>query len=218
MGLRAILRQDPDIVMVGEIRDLETADIGIQAALTGHLVVSTIHTNSAAGVIPRFISMGVKPFLLAPALNAVIGQRLVRKLCQTCKKPATLSSSMLVQVKDELANIPPSADIHIDTQNLTFFEPAPTPNTCTACNGLGYKGRVGIYEIFAMNKEVEEAILADQVSASHIEDLARKQGMITMVQDGLLKAMEGLTSVEEVLRVAALDTEEEAAKAAAVNT
>lgn len=209
MGLRAILRQDPDIVMVGEIRDLETADIGIQAALTGHLVVSTIHTNSAAGVIPRFISMGVKPFLLAPALNAVIGQRLVRKLCQTCKKPATLSSSMLAQVKDELAHIPPTANIQIDAQNLTFFEPAPTPNTCTVCNGLGYKGRVGIYEIFAMNKEVEEAILAEQVSASHIEDLARKQGMITMVQDGLLKAMEGLTSVEEVLRVAAMDVDAE---------
>lgn len=207
MGLRAILRQDPDIVMVGEIRDLETADIGIQAALTGHLVVSTIHTNSASGVIPRFISMGVKPFLLAPALNAVIGQRLVRRLCQTCKKPATISPSALARVKDELSKIPASADIHIDIKNLSFFAPADEPNTCTACNGLGYKGRLGIYEIFAMNKEIEEAILADQVSASHVEDLARKQGMITMVQDGLLKAMEGLTSVEEVLRVAALDVE-----------
>ncbi|MCW1891669.1 MAG: GspE/PulE family protein [Candidatus Uhrbacteria bacterium] len=204
MGLRAILRQDPDVVMVGEIRDLETAETGIQAALTGHLVISTIHTNSAAGVIPRFISMGVKPFLLAPALNAVIGQRLVRKLCQTCKQPMVVSPSVLAQVKDELSHIPPAANTKVDMQNLTFFAPPPTPNACTVCNGLGYKGRIGIYEIFTMNKEVEEAILAEQVSASHIEDIARKQGMITMVQDGLLKAMEGLTSVEEVLRVAAL--------------
>jgi type II secretory ATPase GspE/PulE/Tfp pilus assembly ATPase PilB-like protein len=158
-------------------------------------------------VIPRFISMGVKPFLLAPALNAVIGQRLVRKLCQTCKKPAKLSPSKLAQVKDELSKIPASANIRVDMNNLAFFDPADSPNTCTTCNGLGYKGRLGIYEIFAMNKEIEEAILADQVSASHVEDLARKQGMITMVQDGLLKAMEGLTSVDEVLRVAALDVE-----------
>lgn len=216
MGLRSILRQDPDIVMVGEIRDLETAEIAIQAALTGHLVVSTIHTNSAAGAIPRFISMGVKAFLLAPALNAIIGQRLVRKLCKDCKVPAVLSPKELEQVKHELSRIPPNADMHPDLEKLAFFEPPKSPHTCTTCNGLGYKGRLGIYEIFVMNKEVEEAILAEQVSASHIEELATKQGMITMVQDGLLKALDGITSINEVLRVSALEEDAEDSGKAAI--
>jgi type II secretory ATPase GspE/PulE/Tfp pilus assembly ATPase PilB-like protein len=210
MGLRSILRQDPDIVMVGEIRDLETAEIAIQAALTGHLVISTIHTNSAAAAVPRFISMGVKPFLLAPALNCLIGQRLVRKLCSTCKKPATIAASVMKQIKEELKLIPPASGEKMpDLEKLSFFEP-PNPSTpCTTCHGLGYKGRIGIYEIFSMNKEIEEAILAEQVSVGHIEDLARKQGMLTMVQDGLLKALDGLTSIEEVLRVAAIEAEAE---------
>lgn len=208
LGLRAILRQDPDIVMVGEIRDLETAEISIQASLTGHLVISTIHTNSAAAAIPRFISMGVKPFLLAPALNCIIGQRLVRKLCTECKQPAEISASILAQIKEELKLIPEASGQAIpDLDHLSFFEPPKTPVPCEKCHGLGYKGRIGIYEIFTMNKEVEEAILAEQVSVGHIEELARKQGMITMVQDGLLKALEGLTSVEEVLRVAAIEAE-----------
>lgn len=207
MGLRAILRQDPDVVMVGEIRDIETAEIAIQAALTGHLVVSTIHTNSASGAIPRFISMGVKPFLLAPALNAIIGQRLVRRLCETCKQEVTLQSSVLKQVKDEIANIPESAGITVDTSKLTFYGPPKGESKCQTCNGLGYKGRVGIYEIFNMTKQIEEAILAEKVSASHIDDLAHEQGMISMVQDGILKALDGLTSVDEVLRVAAIEAE-----------
>lgn len=210
MGLRAILRQDPDIVMVGEIRDLETAETGIQAALTGHLVISTIHTNSAAGAIPRFISMGTKSFLLAPALNAVIGQRLVRRLCPDCRVPATLSPSMIAQIKNELNLIPPAAEIKApDLEHLSFFSPPADSTACQTCHGLGYKGRIGIYEIFTMSKEIEEAILVEQVSATHIEDLARKQGMITMVQDGLLKALDGLTSVDEVLRVAAIEVEAE---------
>ncbi|MFA5129855.1 MAG: ATPase, T2SS/T4P/T4SS family [Patescibacteria group bacterium] len=209
LGLRSILRQDPDIVMVGEIRDLETAEISIQAALTGHLVISTIHTNSASGAIPRFISMGVKPFLLAPSLNAIIGQRLVRKLCPECRVPVTLDPGLMEQVKEELNHIPPNAGIKADLSKMSFFAPPNPAANCKACNGLGYKGRVGIYEIFIMNKEVEEAILAEQVSASHIDELAFKQGMITMVQDGLLKATEGLTSVEEVLRVAAIAVENE---------
>ncbi len=207
MGLRAILRQDPDVVMVGEIRDLETGEIAIQAALTGHLVISTIHTNSAAGAIPRFISMGIKPFLLAPALNAIIGQRLVRRLCDDCKREVTLSPAVLKQVTEELQNIPSNSGYTIDLKNLKFQGPPEKETACARCNGLGYKGRVGIYEIFTMNKEIEEAILAEQVSASHIEELARKQGMITMVQDGILKALDGMTSIDEVLRVAAIEAE-----------
>jgi type IV pilus assembly protein PilB len=208
MGLRAILRQDPDIVMVGEIRDLETAETSIQAALTGHLVISTIHTNSATAAIPRFISMGVKPFLLAPALNCIIGQRLVRKLCTECKQPATLSTSVMKQIKEELKLIPSSSGQHVPNLDaMSFFEPPTTSTPCPKCHGLGYKGRIGIYEIFTMNKEIEEAILAEQVSVGHIEELARRQGMITMVQDGLLKALEGLTSVDEVLRVASIEAE-----------
>jgi type IV pilus assembly protein PilB len=209
MGLRSILRQDPDIVMVGEIRDLETAEISIQAALTGHLVISTIHTNSAAAAIPRFISMGVKPFLLAPSLNCLIGQRLVRKLCPDCKQVATLSSSVLKQIQEELKLIPTTSGQKIpDLGQLAFYSPGKVPN-CPTCHGLGYKGRIGIYEVFTMNKEIEEAILSEQVSLGHIEDLARKHGMVTMVQDGLLKAADGLTSVEEVLRVAAIEAEAE---------
>jgi type IV pilus assembly protein PilB len=201
-GLRAILRQDPDVVMVGEIRDLETADVSIQAALTGHLVVSTIHTNSAAGAIPRFISMGVKPFLLAPALNAVIGQRLVRRLCPDCKAPAQLDAALLEEVKKELSTIPEASGEKPDLSKMNFFAPPAENNTCKTCTGLGYKGRIGIYEIFPMTKEVEQLILSGNVSEFAIQELTMKQGMVTMAQDGLLKAMDGLTSVDEVLRAA----------------
>lgn len=203
-GLRSILRQDPDIVMVGEIRDAETAEIAIQAALTGHLVVSTIHTNSAAGAIPRFLSMGVKPFLLAPALNAVIGQRLVRRLKPDMSRPAKLSASKLNQVKKILDGIPENSGYRVDINNLTFMEPDPAKITPT---DDGYKGRVGIYEIFTMNNEIEEEVLKKDVSESQIAQLAAKAGMITMAQDGLLKALDGLTSVDEVLAVANIDSE-----------
>lgn len=202
-GLRSILRQDPDVVMVGEIRDLETAEIAIQAALTGHLVVSTIHTNSAAGAIPRFMSMGVKPFLLAPALNAVIGQRLVRRLCTTCRVPAELSPSVMQQCQRILGSIAPASGVKVDTANLKFMAPG---KGCETCGKYGYKGRVGIYEIFTMTKEIEQVILSKEVSEYEIAELAAKNGMLTMAQDGLLKALDGLTSVEEVLAVANVDS------------
>ncbi len=202
-GLRSILRQDPDIVMVGEIRDLETAEISIQAALTGHLVVSTIHTNSAAGAIPRFLSMGVKPFLLAPALNAVIGQRLVRRLCPDCAVVATLRPGQAEEVRRVLAAIGPKSGIHVDMEHLAFKGPGPG---CKTCNNLGYKGRVGIYEIFTMTKEIEQEVLSKEVSEFMIADMAIKNGMLTMAQDGLLKALEGRTSVDEVLAVANIDS------------
>jgi type IV pilus assembly protein PilB len=208
-GLRSILRQDPDVVMVGEIRDLETAEIAIQAALTGHLVATTIHTNSASGAIPRFISMGVKPFLLAPALNAVIGQRLVRRLCPDCRREVRLDAALQKRVESEFKRISPASGYKPDMKNLTFHAPPENETECQACNGLGYRGRIGIYEVFTMNKRIEEAILEEQVSAMHIQELAIEQGMITMIQDGLLKALDGLTSVDEVMRVAAVEEEEE---------
>lgn len=201
-GLRAILRQDPDVIMVGEIRDLETAETAIQAALTGHLMVSTIHTNSAAGAIPRFLSMGVKPFLLAPALNAVIGQRLVRRLCKECKVETPLPDDKLAKVKEILSGISPKAKVEVDMNALTFYAPNPKENaSCPVCGGLGYKGRLGIYEIFAMSAEIEKIILGANVSEYQMQEIAVAQGMVTMVQDGILKALDGITSVEEVFAV-----------------
>ncbi|MBF8280856.1 MAG: pilB1 [Candidatus Magasanikbacteria bacterium] len=197
-ALRSILRQDPNVVMVGEIRDLETAETAIQASLTGHLMLSTIHTNSAAGAIPRFMSMGVKPFLLAPALNAIVGQRLVRKLCEVCKKPTELDADKLDRVKKELSALTPESGYTVDLNALNFFGPV----GCNECNGLGYRGRVGIYEIFTMSPEIEKMILGGGISEYDIQAQAMKQGMITMAQDGLLKALDGVTSVDEVFRVA----------------
>lgn len=199
-GLKSILRQDPDVVMVGEIRDIETADIAIQAALTGHLVISTIHTNSASGAIPRFMSMGVKSFLLAPALNAVIGQRLVRKICENCKVEDKLESDVLGRVKKIMAVLPAEVKekYKVDLENLKFLRGA----GCPECNNLGYKGRIGIYEIMIMSAEIEKIILSGEISEYQMQDIATKAGMVTMVQDGLLKALAGVTSVSEIFEAA----------------
>lgn len=197
-GLRAILRQDPDVIMVGEIRDLETAETAIQAALTGHLMVSTIHTNSAAGAIPRFLSMGVKPFLLAPALNAVIGQRLVRRVHEDCKVQAEPDAEQLKKIKDILGALTTESGEKPDLEKLVFWK----GKGCDACGGTGYRGRVGIYEIFTMSPEIEKVILSGNVSEYQMQEIAVKQGMITMAQDGLLKALDGLTTFEEVLAAA----------------
>jgi len=196
-GLRSIVRQDPDIIMVGEIRDLETAEIAIQAALTGHLVLSTTHTNDAAGTVPRFLSMGAKPYLLAPALNAMIGQRLVRKVCEKCKHEVKLADDILVRVKSLLNELAEADKAKIDFNNLKFYQ----GDGCEACQGIGYKGRIGIYEILIMNESIEKLILGGQSSEYDMRDNAKKNGMITMVQDGLLKALDGITSVDEVFRV-----------------
>ncbi len=197
-GLRSILRQDPDVIMVGEIRDLETAETAIQAALTGHLLLSTIHTNDAAGAIPRFMSMGVKPFLLAPALNATIGQRLVRTIHDKCKEETKLDAPTLAKVKKLLADLSPRSGVKIDINKLKFFR----GKGCDECNGLGYKGRIGIYEILAMSPAIEKVILSGNVSEYQMRDIAKEAGMITMAQDGILKALDGITSVDEVFRVA----------------
>ncbi len=196
-GLKSILRQDPDICMVGEIRDLETAETAIQMALTGHLMLSTIHTNSAAGAIPRFLSMGVRPFLLAPSLNSVIGQRLVRRICEQCKEPAAMSPEIVARATELLNSLPEVDKKKIDFNNLQFYR----GKGCAVCSGLGYKGRVGIYEIFVMTKEMEQVILSTAVSEYAIQELAVKNGMVTMAQDGVLKALKQLTTLEEVFRV-----------------
>jgi type IV pilus assembly protein PilB len=213
-GLRSIVRQDPDVIMIGEIRDLETAEIAIQAALTGHLVLSTIHTNDAAGTVPRFLSIGVKPFLLAPAINAIIGQRLVRRLCQKCKTPGNPDEEFLTRVLVGLKKLPEAEkkevkekfnlDLDLDDATLKnnlgskFYK----SQGCDTCQGTGYKGRVGIYEIMTMNPEIEKIILSGSASEYDMRDIATKNGMVTMAQDGLLRALEGVTSVEEVFRVA----------------
>jgi len=197
-GLRSIVRQDPDVIMVGEIRDLETAEIAIQAALTGHLVLSTIHTNDAAGTVPRLLSMGAKPFLIAPALNAMMGQRLVRRICQECKQEAKLDEEKFKRVKEHLESLPAEEKKQVDFNNLKFYKGA----GCEACQTIGYKGRVGIYEVFVMDKEIEKIILSGKVSEYEMRDVAANKGMITMTQDGLLKALQGITSVDEIFRVA----------------
>lgn len=196
-GLRSILRQDPDIVMVGEIRDLETAEIAIQAALTGHLLLSTIHTNDAAGAVPRFLSMGVAPHLLAPAINAIMGQRLIRRLCD-CKQPITLDAELLKEVTAQLEAITEaSGEAKVDVSTAKFMG----PKGCEKCNNSGYKGRLGVYEILIKDQTIEQAILKGSISEYEMRDIAKNQGMITMAQDGLLKAVDGLTSVEEVKKI-----------------
>jgi type IV pilus assembly protein PilB len=187
--------------MVGEIRDLETAEIAINAALTGHLVATTLHTNDAAGTIPRLLSMQVKPFLLAPAINAMIGQRLVRKICQACKKPAEPDNRTMSRVMEILSEIPDQSGFQVskeELKKLKFYKGA----GCEECQGLGYKGRIGIFEIMTMNKEVETLILSGHVSEYDMRAIGIKNGMITMIQDGLLKAVDGITTAEEVFRVA----------------
>lgn len=197
-GLRAVLRQDPDIILVGEIRDAETADAAVQAALTGHIVLSTIHTNSAAGAIPRFLSMGTKPFLLAPALNAIIGQRLVRRICQSCKKETPIEDKMMQRIIKELTPIKDRLPEGTDLAKLVFY----SGKGCEACQGIGFKGRVGIYEVLRKTPEVEKIILSGSLSEYAIQEIGIKEGMITMIQDGLIKAIKGVTSPEEVFEAA----------------
>jgi len=196
-GLRSILRQDPNVVMVGEIRDLETAEIAVQASLTGHLVLSTLHTNDAAGVIPRLIDIGVKPYFLVPSINAVIGQRLVRKICPYCRQEHLLTDAEKEQVNKILAVISPKTGLNIPTTLPPIYRAG---DGCEKCNLTGYKGRLGIYEIFTMNDNIKQLTI-DQAPAFKILQQAIENGMITMLQDGVLKTLEGLTSLEEVYRV-----------------
>ena len=196
-GLRSLLRQDPDIVMVGEIRDQETADISIQASLTGHLVLSTVHTNDAAGVIPRLLDMGIKPFFMTPAINAIIGQRLVRKLCPKCKKVHALTADEQDKLTKIIATVSPKSGLTIPTALPTLYEPGPG---CDFCKQIGYKGRVGIYEIFNMTDSIKSLTMSGAASFE-IMKAAIENGMITMLQDGVYKALQGTTDLQEVFSV-----------------
>lgn len=195
-GLKAVLRQDPDIVMVGEIRDKETAETAIQAALTGHLVLSTLHTNNAAGAIPRLLHLGVNPALIAPALNAVIAQRLVRKLCDNCKEEYVPAQETLDKLRMIIDHIPKNSSMTFPAKIERLYR----SRGCSKCNFIGYTGRIGIYEIFTMTPNIEKIILAN-VSIADMLAAAKKDGMITMEEDGILKALEGITSLEEIRRV-----------------
>jgi type II secretory ATPase GspE/PulE/Tfp pilus assembly ATPase PilB-like protein len=197
-GLRSMLRQDPDILMVGEIRDLETAEVAINAALTGHMLISTLHTNDAAGALPRLLSMGVKPFLLAPALNAIISQRLVRRVCKACAKPLDLSAEDLAYAQEALKGVPPNSGENVP--DASAWKPMKGKG-CEVCNHTGYKGRIGLFEILFMEDPIEKA-LSETLSEQRVRELAHDQGMITIRQDGVLKALDGVTTVDEVRRVA----------------
>lgn len=191
-GLRSILRQDPDIVMVGEIRDFETAETAAQGALTGHVVLSTLHTNDAAGAIPRLLDLGVKAVTLAPALNALIAQRLLRKICQECKEIYKPNSTERERVKLILESMPKDKV----PKNFVFYK----SRVCKACHNLGYKGRIGVFEVFAVDGVIEKLIY-EGASTPEIKKAAIASGMITMQQDAILKAAAGLTSLDEVWRV-----------------
>lgn len=206
-ALRSLLRQDPDIIMVGEIRDQETLEIAMHAAMTGHLVLSTLHTNNAAATLPRMIDMGAEPFLIASTVNVIIAQRLVRRLCVECRKPYTLE-------KKEIESLGKSYDIDDIFQFLKndpvakkIVEKAKSwdevmfykPTGCEQCGGEGYHGRNGIYEVLPMDTNIRK-LITQSATTEMIEDEARKNGMSTMVQDGFLKIVQGVTSLEEVMR------------------
>jgi type IV pilus assembly protein PilB len=189
-GLRSILRSDPDIVMVGEIRDRETARIAIEAALTGHMVFTTLHTNDAAGAISRLTEMGVEPYLTASSVVGIMAQRLARLLCQQCKEPYLITREMA----EAIAGFP------VNQQEDTVKLHRPKNGGCMRCSGTGYSGRIGIYELLVVTEEIQRLAL-EQKSSSEIQRMAVAQGMQTMRQDGLMKAKQGFTSIEEVLRV-----------------
>lgn len=204
-GLRALLRQDPDVILIGEIRDTETAQLATRAALTGHLVLSTLHTNTAVGVIPRLIDMGVEPYLLPPALSAVVGQRLVRRICDQCKEPVENSDEVLARL-ELVEHVDSDADLWGD-EDLSSGSDAKKKSTqlwqgkgCDACNHSGYRGRQSIYEIMLVDDNFHDAIIQG-AHATELQRLARQSGMRTMLEDGVEKALAGVTTVEEVIRV-----------------
>ena len=218
-GLRALLRQDPNIIMVGEIRDGETANLGVQAALTGHLVFSTLHTNNAATCLPRLLDMGIEPFLIASTVKAVVGQRLVRRLCMNCRQSYVPNQTEVAEIT-RLFHLAPGQNFYYihqleaqaivqkvggetpwgttDTTIAALWQP--NPNGCDECNHTGFKGRVGIYEVLGTSREIQKMIIGGNTS-NEIQDQAVAEGMTTMLTDGLIKAIRGNTTVEEVLRV-----------------
>ena len=184
-SLRSFLRQDPDIIMVGEVRDFETAQIAIQAALTGHLVLSTVHTNDAPGTVTRLIDMGIEPFLISSAVILILAQRLIRKICVECREPIKVHPQLLI-------------DLGVSPDEVKTF-PVYKGKGCSICNNTGYKGRVGLYEVMAIKEEIKELILS-RASPSEVKKEAMRLGMKTLRQSGIIKIRDGLTTIEEVLR------------------
>ncbi|GAB4027045.1 MAG: GspE/PulE family protein [Candidatus Microgenomates bacterium] len=196
-GLRSFLRQDPNIIMVGEIRDNETADLAIQASLTGHLVFATLHTNSAAGALPRLLDMQAEPFLLASSMTCVIAQRVLRQVCSNCKEAYTPDSATVTELKRVLG---PIYETYVQKNNGSVPK-LYRGRKCEVCGDSGYKGRLGIFEVLKINEKIGKLILG-RSPASEIEKLAVNDGMLLMEQDGYVKALDGLTTLEEVMRVA----------------
>jgi general secretion pathway protein E len=186
-ALRSIVRQDPDVIMIGEMRDLETASIAVQSALTGHLVLSTLHTNDAAGGVTRLLDMGLEQYLLTSTVNGILAQRLVRKLCAECKQAFTASPELIKELR--LRRFVADGDI-------TLHKPV----GCAACGGMGYRGRMAIIEFLQMTDPIRKLIMT-HAEAGKIHKLAIEEGMSTMFENGLNKAIQGITTVEEVLRV-----------------
>ena len=191
-GLRQILRQDPDIIMIGEIRDSETAELSVHAALTGHIVLSTLHTNNSLGVIPRLIDLGVKPFLLQPSINLMMAQRLVARLCDSCKRKETPPPALKALIEKEISKLPEA--LHPAAPYAVFRGAG-----CAVCRGKGVVGRIAIAEVFQMTSGVAEAIAKGAHEAEFVKEAAR-QGMITLRGDGILKALSGIVSIDEVFR------------------
>src|SRR6185503_4724497 len=188
-GLRSMLRQDPNIIMVGEVRDMETAGLAVNTALTGHLVLSTLHTNDAPTTLPRLLDMKVEPFLIASTVNIAIGQRLIRKVCEHCKEIRTMTEAEAESLKDLIPAL-----------LLNAHRDFAIGRGCRSCGGTGYRGRCGIHEVLEITNPVREAILR-KATASEIKEIATKDGMVPMIVDGFLKAAAGTTTIEEVLRM-----------------
>ncbi len=200
-GLRHILRQDPDVIMVGEIRDKETASLATQAALTGHIVLSTLHTNDAIGVVPRLVDMGVENYLIPSTLNVAAAQRLLRRLCADCKLQTKANPAETVIIETALKDMPISYQKEfLSKDGYTIYKPN-LENPCKQCGGKAFKGRLGIFEMLEMTTEFEKIILGN-ISESAMREEAKRQEMITMYQDGILKVLRGIVSLEELLEVA----------------
>ncbi|KKS25040.1 MAG: hypothetical protein A2736_00810 [Candidatus Yanofskybacteria bacterium RIFCSPHIGHO2_01_FULL_41_27] len=200
-GLRHILRQDPDIIMVGEIRDKETAALATQAALTGHIVLSTLHTNDSIGVVPRLVDMGVEKYLIPPTLNVAAAQRLLRRLCPTCKLENKANVAEEKIINDALAEMPEQYQKELFSKSgYTVYKPN-LKDPCKECGGKAFKGRIGIFEMLEMTDQFEKIILGN-LSESAMREEGKRQGMITMFQDGILKVLRGIVSLEELLEIA----------------
>ncbi|OGD24795.1 hypothetical protein A2819_00945 [Candidatus Azambacteria bacterium RIFCSPHIGHO2_01_FULL_40_24] len=202
-GLRQILRQDPNIIVVGEIRDSETAGLAVQSALTGHLVLSTLHTNDAIGVIPRLIDMGVEPFLLPSALNVALAQRLVKRLCPDCKKETEPPEPIKKIILEAINSMPESSRPKIKSDKFKIYK----PQGCPKCGNKGTKGRIAVFEILEVTPQIEEIIISGPTESKILAE-AKRQGMVTMFQDGVLKVLDGIISFEELTQVVSVNTEE----------